>query len=77
MIKTSDSKEVVVLENKPFYKSKIVWLALTTIFIGAAEQLSILGQFLPAEYQGLFTTILGAAVLVARSYSATNITLKK
>ena len=73
----SDSKEVVVLENKPFYKSKIVWLALATIFIGAAEQLSILGQFLPAEYQGLLNTILGAAVLVARSYSATNITLKK
>ena len=72
-----DSKEVVVLENKPFYKSKIVWLALATIFIGAAEQLSILGQFLPAEYQGLFTTILGTAVLIARSYSATNITLKK
>lgn len=73
----SDSKEVVVLENKPFYKSKIVWLALATIFIGAAEQLSILGQFLPAEYQGLFTAILGTAVLIARSYSATNITLKK
>ena len=73
----SDSKEVVVLENKPFYKSKIVWLALATIFIGAAEQLSILGQFLPAQYQGLITTILGTAVLIARSYSATNITLKK
>lgn len=73
----SDSKEVAVLENKPFYKSKIVWLALATILIGAAEQLSILGQFLPAEYQGLFTTILGVAVLVARSYTTTNITLKK
>ena len=73
----ADSKETAVLESKPFYKSKIVWLALTTIFVGASEQLSVLGQFLPAEYQGLFTTILGAAVLIARSYSTTNITLKK
>lgn len=73
----TDSKEATVLENKPFYKSKIVWLAAATIFLGVAEQLSILGQFLPSEYQGIFTAILGAAVLFARSYSATNITIKK
>lgn len=57
--------------NKKFYQSKIVWLALATILIGANDQLAILGHQLPEEYQGLFTMALGALTLIARTYSGT------
>lgn len=66
-----------VTQSKPFYKSKIVWLAVATMFLGASDQLTSLGQLLPQEYQSLFTVILGAGILIARSYSATSISVKK
>lgn len=71
------TEQVTTVETKPFYKSKIVWLAVATIFLGATDELTSLGNLLPAEYQGLFTIMLGAATLIARAYSGTQITVKK
>ena len=69
--------EVTQVESKPFYKSKLVWLAIATIFLGAIDQLNILGGLLPSEYQGIYTMIIGALTLAARAVTGTSITLKK
>lgn len=61
------------MENKAFYKSKIFWLAITTILISVVDQLQLLTQFLPTEYQSIYTAILGAAILVARLFSGQSI----
>lgn len=63
------NQDVAVVEKKPFYKSKIVWLAIATIFLGAVDQLNFITAQLPAEYQGAITMVLGALTLLARSYS--------
>ncbi len=63
------NQDVAVVEKKPFYKSKIVWLAIATIFLGAVDQLNFITAQLPAEYQGVITMVLGALTLLARSYS--------
>lgn len=68
--------KVTTTTNIPFYKSAIVWVALATIFLGAVDQLNLIGSTLPAEYQGVFTMILGALTLAARAVSGT-ISLKK
>jgi uncharacterized membrane protein len=67
----------VVTNTKAFYKSKIVWLALITIFLGASDQLSLLATHIPAAYQGIATSILGLLILLARAYSGTSLTIKK
>lgn len=67
--------DVAVIEKKPFYKSKIVWLAVATIFLGAVDQLNLIATQLPAEYQGAITMVLGTLTLLARSFSG--ITLVK
>ena len=67
--------DVAVIEKKPFYKSKIVWLAVATIFLGAVDQLNLIATQLPAEYHGAITMVLGALTLLARSFSC--ITLVK
>ena len=69
--------EVTQLEAKPFYKSKLVWLAIATIFLGAIDQLNILGGLLPEQYQGIYTMIMGVLTLAARAVTGTSITLKK
>lgn len=63
------NQDVAVVEKKPFYKSKIVWLAIATIFLGAVDQLNFITAQLPTEYQGVITMVLGALTLLARSYS--------
>lgn len=60
-------------EVKPFYKSKIVWLAFATIFLGAAEQFAVIGDLLPSEYQGVFTMVVGFLTLLARAVTGTAI----
>lgn len=60
-------------EVKPFYKSKIVWLAFATMFLGATEQFAVIGNLLPAEYQGAFTMVVGFLTLVARTVTGTAI----
>lgn len=60
-------------EVKPFYKSKIVWLAFATMFLGAAEQFAVIGNLLPSEYQGAFTMVVGFLTLVARTVTGTAI----
>lgn len=69
--------EVTTNNQKPFYQSKIIWLAIATIFLGAVDQLNLIGAQLPAEYQGIYTIIVGALTLFARTYSGSTITLKK
>ena len=69
--------DVTQVESKPFYKSKLVWLAIATIFLGAIDQLNILGGLLPEQYQGIYTMIIGALTLAARAVTGTSITLKK
>lgn len=73
------SKQVnadVVTKSKPFYKSKLVWIALATMFLGAVDQLNLLSGLLPAEYQGFYTMIVGVLVLAARGVTSTSIALK-
>lgn len=69
MANTTNTHGVAVIEKKPFYKSKIVWLAVATIFLGAVDQLNLLSTQLPVEYQGITTMVLGALTLLARSFS--------
>ena len=61
--------------SKAFYKSKIFWLAIATIFLSVADQAKLFGEFLPTEYQGIYTAIIGAAILVARIFSGQTVTL--
>ena len=42
----SNDIDVQFVEEKPFYKSKIVWLAVATMFLGAADQLNLLSNLL-------------------------------
>ena len=70
---TQENNNVKVVETKAFYKSKIVWLAVATIFLGATEQFAVLGDLLPAEYQGIFTMIVGFLTLLARTVTGTAI----
>ncbi len=72
----SEQVNAVVTDTKPFYKSKLVWIALATIFLGAVDQLNLLGGLLPAEYQGFYTMIVGVLVLAARGVTSTSIALK-
>lgn len=75
---TEEVKEVSTnTEVKAFYQSKIVWIAIATIFLGALDQLNILGGLLPAEYQGVYTMIVGLLTLIARSVTSTSIALTK
>ena len=75
MSNENKNQDVAVIEKKPFYKSKIVWLAVATIFLGAVDQLNLIATQLPAEYQGAITMVLGVLTLLARSFSG--ITLVK
>ena len=70
---TRENNDVKAVETKAFYKSKIVWLAVATIFLGATEQFAVLGDLLPAEYQGIFTMIVGFLTLLARTVTGTAI----
>lgn len=70
---TQETTNVEVTETKAFYKSKIVWLAVATIFLGAAEQFAVIGDLLPAEYQGIFTMVIGFLTLLARTVTSTAI----
>lgn len=63
------TQDATVVDTKPFYKSKIVWLAIATIFLGAVDQLNLLAGQLPTEYQGVITMVLGALTLAARAFS--------
>lgn len=63
-------------ESKPFYKSKIVWLSIATIFLGAVDQLGVLGTLLPADYQGIFTMTIGFLTLLARTVTGASILTK-
>lgn len=75
MSNENKTQDVAIIEKKPFYKSKIVWLAVATMFLGAVDQLNLIATQLPAEYQGAITMVLGALTLIARSFSG--ITLVK
>ena len=55
--------------NKIWYKSKIIWLSIATIIIGASEYFQILGQYVPDNYQGMFTALTGILIVIARAYS--------
>lgn len=55
--------------NKIWYKSKIIWLSIATIIIGASEYFPILGQYVPDNYQGMFTALTGILIVIARAYS--------
>lgn len=66
----------VTAETKPFYKSKIVWLSIATIFLGAVDQLGVLGSLLPADYQGVFTMVIGFLTLLARTVTGAAIVSK-
>ena len=55
--------------NKIWYKSKIIWLSIATIIVGASEYFPILGQYLPDNYQGMFTALTGILIVIARAYS--------
>ena len=70
---TQENNNVKAVETKAFYKSKIVWLAVATIFLGATEQFAVLGDLLPAEYQGIFTMVVGFLTLLARTFTGTAI----
>ena len=70
---TQENNNVKAVETKAFYKSKIVWLAVATIFLGATEQFAVLGDLLPAEYQGIFTMVVGFLTLLARTVTGTAI----
>lgn len=70
---TQENNDVKAVETKAFYKSKIVWLAVATIFLGATEQFAVLGDLLPAEYQGIFTMVVGFLTLLARTVTGTAI----
>lgn len=59
-------------ETKPFYKSTIIWLSVATIFLGAVDQLNLIGTYLPIEYQGAFTMVLGVLTLIARAFTGSN-----
>lgn len=61
--------------TKPFYKSTIVWLSIATIFLGAVDQLNLIGSQLPTEYQGAFTMVLGTLTLLARALTGANVGL--
>lgn len=63
------------MEKKAFYKSKIFWLAIATVVISVADQLQLLTQFLPTEYQSVFTAVLGGAILVARLLSGQSVSI--
>lgn len=63
------------VSSKAFYKSKIFWLAVATIFLSVADQAKILGDLLPTEYQGVYTAIIGGAILVARLFSGQSVSL--
>lgn len=65
-----------VVLSKAFYKSKIFWLAIATIVLSIAEQAKVLGELLPTEYQGVYTAVIGAAILIARLYSGQSVSLK-
>lgn len=73
----NDIVSEVVTNTKAFYKSKIVWLALATIFLGVSDQLNVLAAQIPTAYQGVITAILGILTLLARSYSGTQLTINK
>lgn len=64
------------MDSKAFYKSKILWLAIATVFISVADQLQLVGGLLPTEYQGVYTAILGGAILVARFFSGQSVNIK-
>ena len=70
---TQENNDVKAVETKAFYKSKIVWLSVATIFLGATEQFAVLGDLLPAEYQGIFTMVVGFLTLLARTVTGTAI----
>ena len=74
----SEENKVVeaTAETKPFYKSKIVWLSIATIFLGAVDQLGVLGSLLPADYQGVFTMVIGFLTLLARTVTGAAIASK-
>ena len=69
--------ETVITNEKPFYTSKILWLSLVAIFLGAAEQLNGLAEFLPENVSGIYTSVLGVLILIARFFSSASLTLKK
>lgn len=64
-----------VVNSKAFYKSKIFWLALATIFLSVADQAKLLTDLLPTQYQGLYTAAIGVAILVARLFSGQSVSL--
>lgn len=64
------------MDAKAFYKSKIFWLAITTVVISVADQLQLLTNLLPVEYQGVYTAVLGVAILIARLLSGQSISIK-
>jgi len=63
------------MEKKAFYKSKIFWLAIATVLISIADQLQLITQLLPAEYQSVYTAILGGAILIARLLSGQSVSI--
>lgn len=63
------------LTSKAFYKSKIFWLAVATIILSVGDQLKLLSDFLPVEYQGLYTAAIGTAILIARLFSGQTVAL--
>lgn len=64
------------MDAKAFYKSKIFWLAIATVLVSLADQLQLVTSFLPAEYQGVYTAILGGAILIARLFSGQSVNIK-
>ena len=61
--------------SKAFYKSKIFWLAVATIVLSVADQAKLFTELLPVEYQGVYTAVIGVAILVARLFSGQAVSL--
>lgn len=64
------------MDEKVFYKSKIFWLAIATVVISVADQLQLVSNLLPVEYQSVYTAVLGGAILIARLLSGQSISIK-
>lgn len=62
--------------KKVFYKSKILWLSVALIIVTCSEQLNLISQYVPTEYQNAVNIILGVLIILARATSTKDLTVK-
>jgi hypothetical protein len=60
------------MTNKPFYKSKIIWLSAIPMAVEIVN-LAMATPIIPVKYQGILTLISGALTIAARYTSNSKI----